>query len=291
MNDVESANVNVDYGNPVAAKIISMALKSQRVSHAYLFRGPRGSPKEKMALDLAKGLLCDSNEARERACNLCWSCRQADKGSHPDLFHVEREGNNIKLRRSHEILKEALSKPYRSSRKVFVIKDAETLTVEASNALLKILEEPPSYVTFIITSGNVAAIPETIVSRCQMIPFRHLPSDYFRAVAGKEETGGQFVLSQLMECSPAELAGKYSKKDPGARSEALRGLQMFLGEKMREAVSGETHGHVPLKAWCQALESTFSARRRLDANTNAFLTFCVLFVDLREKLFPYVSSA
>lgn len=317
----------MDHGNQVAPKIIELTLRSQRVAHAYLFKGPPTSPKEAYAVALAKGLLCDGEYScaetdGARPCDSCWSCREIEKGAHPDLFLVEKDGNSIKIRKTHEILKEALAKPYHSARKVFIIKDAEDMTAEAANALLKILEEPPSYVSFILTAANISAIPETIVSRCQVVPFRRLspralgqilmerhniPQEEAFSVAEYTDGSvdkalsliegqrlglpGETILRELTETSPIEVAQKYSKLDPKERLRVVFGLEVVFQKMMRETVyrgfEGNTDGEPrqyleELKRRYLALEALLQARRRLNANTNPFLAFAVLFMDLRN---------
>ncbi len=310
-----------DYGNRVAFRTIELTLKSRRVAHAYLFRGPPGSPKTELALEFAKGLLCDAapKEALgSLGCGSCWSCREVTKGTHPDLFTVERDGSTIKIKRSHEILKEALSGPYRSKRKVFLIKDAENLTVEASNALLKILEEPPSYVTFLLTATSIAGIPETIVSRCLVIPFRKLTPDALRRIlirdhgvsqedvssvldfsdgsvekalnlienlrAGK--SAGEDLLLRLSQDSTCELALKCARLKPPDRLKIVLDLEMLFQKMLYQEVkkANSCGGSLfDLKNWYVVLESLMRTRERLNANTNAFLSFFVLFSELRKS--------
>ncbi len=307
-------------GNQIPAGILRSALKSNRVSNAYLLKGPKGSPKEALALEFAKGLLCDGEEPRLEgtACGECWSCRAVSNHAHPDLVKVEKEGSTIKIKQSHEMLKEALSRPYHSARKVFIVKDAEDLTSEASNALLKVLEEPPAYVTFILTAANLRAIPETIVSRCQVVPFRKLPADAleellvkfhgadvaaaFEAAAhadgnleralrildrssGKQPAGQ--VLDEVLQGSPVELAQKYAKAEPSRRVDVLIDLEIELVKRLRSEVGRADDGDAAarqtrreLGRLYSAVKSLLKAKERLDANTNAFLTFSVLFMDL-----------
>ncbi|MEX0974575.1 MAG: AAA family ATPase [Bacillota bacterium] len=269
-------------GNKIPAGVLCSSLKSGRISNAYLFKGPKGAPKEALALEFARGLLCEGDEPhlRGEACGKCWSCRAASNHAHPDLIEVEKEGSTIKIRKSHEMLKEAMARPYRSARKVFIIKDAEDMTVEASNALLKVLEEPPSYVTFILTAMNVRAIPETIISRCQTVPFRKLPGD------GDGGTGEQ-PLAEILQGSPVELAQKYAKAESSRRVDVLIDLEIELVKRLRSrsALQGEGDAagrqaeREPGRLY-RAVRSLQKAKERLYGNTNPFLTLSVLFMDL-----------
>ena len=312
-------------GNEVPARVLGSVLRSGRIANAYLFRGPKGSPKDEFALDFGAGLLCDSATPAERgeACGRCWSCRAVSNHAHPDLFEVEKDGNTIKIKKSHEILREAMSSPYHSTRKVFIIKDAEDLTAEASNALLKILEEPPAHVTFILTAANTAALPETIVSRCQVVPFRKTPASFLakvltdshgvdlaaaREVASyaegdleralrilKRHRGGsqegKETLRRILSGSTVDSALEYSKLDHQGRVDVLSDLEIELVRELRERVSLlDSQGALSRQAEREvgriyvALKSLLKAKERLEANTNAFLTLSVLFMDLVHAL-------
>ena len=312
-------------GNEVPAKAIRSILRSGRIANAYLFRGPGGSPKEEFALRFAAGLLCDSRDVAETGepCGRCWSCRAVVGRSHPDLYEVEKEGSTIKIRKSHEILQDAISSPYHSTRKVFIVRDAEHLTLEASNALLKILEEPPQHVVFILTGENLVALPETVVSRCQVVPFRKTPSSVIadilvrshgvdaqdaRTIASfadgdldralrilKRHWGvssdGKVTLRRVLGESPVRLALEYAKLDRQERLEVLSDLEIELVLDLRDRIFGlDSDGESASKADGRlrrtyvALRSLLQARGRLEANTNAFLAFAVLFMDISHVL-------
>lgn len=206
------------------------------------------------------------------------------------------------------MLKEALARPYHSARKVFIIHDAESMTIEASNALLKVLEEPPAYVTFVLTATSASGIPETIVSRCQTIPFRKLPADALVEIlvsqhgAMREEAaaaaghadgdvqralrilsrtgeGGRGILADIASGSPIELAHKYAKLEPLHRVDVLDELEIELVKRLR-AGPGEDNPATGLLPLYRAVTSLRSATARLQSNVNPFLTFSVLFMDL-----------
>lgn len=277
-------NSNADLGNTVAAKLLAMALRSGRIAHAYLFRGPAASPKSVFAYRFAAALLCD--ESREGvACGSCYSCREVIKRSHPDLFVIEKEGTAIRIKKSHEILKEALKRPFHSDRKVFIVEDTEEMTAEASNALLKLVEEPPSYVVFVMTTGNASGIPDTIISRCQVVPFKEAPVD------GDNLTNSQSGEEQLMKVlvsSPIDEAVKYAKIEVAERLNLVSSLIAAICARMDERMTGEPDGgrdwsadEDTLKDY-EALRSLLRAKDRLQRNANAFLTFSILFMELKR---------
>lgn len=305
--------------NHIPAGILRSAVKFGRISNAYLLKGPEGAPKDALAHHFAKTLLCDSASASltGEPCGTCWSCRSVSNQGHPDLVEVAKEGNAIKIKASHEMIREAMARPYHSKRKVFIVKDAEDMTVEASNALLKLLEEPPAYVTFVLTATNVRGIPDTIVSRCQAVPFRKLPADALveilvshhgaapddaaaaashadgdlgralRILSGSGEAAGQGVLNEVTRVSPVELALKYAKAEPSRRVDVLTDLEIELVKRLRAKTSQRADDwaearrpETELGGLYRSVRSLQKAKARLRSNVNPFLTFAVLFMDL-----------
>lgn len=304
----------------IPVKILLSSFASGRVSHAYLFYGPPGSRKDVIAAAFTRLLLCEkpAGSGTNMGCGDCWSCREVALGSHPDLHVIRREGTTIKIKASHEIIREATTKPFRSSRKVFLIEGAEDLTAEASNALLKVLEEPPPHIVFILTCRDTSLLPETIVSRCQAIPFRRLSFnliaesihkdygfDVRQALKVIEFTGGnreesveilsglpgvekaaEGQLRDILHGSPVELAYQWSRLEPEERTRRLSAIEFLLFERLSICSSAEAE----IRSLYEALKAIAEARRRLKNNTNAFLTLAVLFLQLSRCLSP-VSEA
>ncbi|MDP2857622.1 MAG: DNA polymerase III subunit [Bacillota bacterium] len=148
-------------GQPVAQKIIESSLAGGRVSHAYLFSGPDGTGKSILALEFARHLT-----------------GSAQSTNHPDILVCEPEGATFKIDQARWVQRELSMKPLSAGRRVAIIKQAERMTAEAANSLLKVLEDPPAGSVLMLLTSNVNAILPTIVSRCQVIPFRPaLPED------------------------------------------------------------------------------------------------------------------
>ena len=149
---------------------IKNSLKENRVSHAYLFTGPRGVGKTTTARLIAKGLNCITNGTTDNPCNVCENCLDIDKGNFIDLNEIDAASN----RGIDEIraLKDKINyQPVRGRKKVYIIDEVHMLTKEAFNALLKTLEEPPSHVVFILATTEPDKILDTIISRCQRYDF------------------------------------------------------------------------------------------------------------------------
>lgn len=158
---------------PLASKIITNSIKKDRVSHAYLIHGERGTGKEEIAIILAKVLFCMDLNGIE-PCNECINCKRIESHNHPDVHWIEPEGKSIKKEQVENLQKEFTYSGLESNRKVYVIKDADTLTVNASNRILKFLEEPTRQTTAIMITENSQAILPTIRSRCQIIDLKPL---------------------------------------------------------------------------------------------------------------------
>lgn len=137
-----------------------------RLSHAYLLHGTAGTGKRTLARIFAAGLLCNAPE--ERPCGACIACRKVEKGIHPDLITVccPEGKSQISVDQIRTMREEVFLRPNEGRHRVVVIEGAETMNPSAANALLKVLEEPPPYLVFILTANNRSLLPETIASRC-----------------------------------------------------------------------------------------------------------------------------
>ncbi len=141
------------------------AIRQKKVSHAYLLCGEAGSGKRLIAEAFAKTLLCE--EGGIVACGKCKACRQMESGNHPDFKPVIREKASLGVQEIREqVTSDAQIKPYSSNYKVYLIDEAEKMTEEAQNALLKTIEEPPEYAVFLILAGRQEMMLPTVLSRC-----------------------------------------------------------------------------------------------------------------------------
>jgi DNA polymerase-3 subunit gamma/tau len=198
---------------------ITNAISSDLISHAYLFTGPRGTGKTTVARILAKAINCEDRKGFE-PCNKCSSCMEIIAGSAMDLIEIDAASHRgiDEIRELREGVKFA---PSKLKYKVFIIDECHQLTKEASNALLKTLEEPPSHVIFILATTEIHKMLPTILSRCQRFDFRKLTAE---EIIDKLE----FICKQediKIEKSALELIALHSEG-------AMRDAQGFLDQAL-----------------------------------------------------------
>ncbi|MCF0138357.1 MAG: DNA polymerase III subunit gamma/tau [Oscillospiraceae bacterium] len=176
----------------VGQEHITETLKNQitsgRLSHAYLFIGTRGTGKTTCAKILAKALNCE-NPQNGNPCGKCPACRGIEEGSILDVVEIDAASNN-KVEHVRALREEAVFSPVSVKKRVYIIDEVHMLTTSAFNALLKILEEPPQHLTFILATTELNKVPSTILSRCQRHSFRRLSpdsiADHLTDIAGRE---------------------------------------------------------------------------------------------------------
>ncbi|WP_028543467.1 DNA polymerase III subunit delta' [Paenibacillus taiwanensis] len=156
-------------GQERAKAILQHGLRADKVSHAYLFSGPRGTGRVQTAITLAKAMFCE--RMKDDSCDECLSCRKIDHGNHPDVHMIVPEGQSIKIDQIRDLQREFSYRTHPSGRKIYIMEQADKMTVQASNSLLKFLEEPTSPSIAILIADNGQAMLPTIISRSQWVPF------------------------------------------------------------------------------------------------------------------------
>jgi DNA polymerase III subunit delta' len=150
-------------------QVLLRAVKEHRLPPAYLFVGPAGVGKRTTAVALAKALNCSTQSAE--SCEQCTICRRIDRQLHPDIHLVEPQGQVIKIDQVRQLRETLTLQAYEARKKVAIIDDASRLTTEASNALLKILEEPPLETLLVLICQHLGSLPATVISRAQVLRF------------------------------------------------------------------------------------------------------------------------
>ena len=157
-------------------RTIKNAIEQDKVSHAYLFTGPRGTGKTTTARLLAKALLCECGPTSEPD-GTCDDCVMIANGEHPDVYELDAASRTGVENVREEIIGRVQFAPTRGRYKIYIIDEVHMLSTAAFNALLKTLEEPPSHVVFILATTDPQKVPETIHSRCQRFDFRRISAE------------------------------------------------------------------------------------------------------------------
>lgn len=215
-------------GQESVRKTLLEGLKNNRLAHAYLFSGPRGTGKTSTARLIARSIQCEKRDNEGKACLECDICKSGANGSLIDLIEIDAASN-----RGIEDIRDLREKirlaPTFAKSKVYIIDEVHMLTKEAFNALLKSLEEPPAHVYFILATTEIHKIPETIISRCQSYDFKRISErdivDRLKFIVEQESLDAEF--------GALELIAKYS--DGGMR-DAISLLEQFSNESLTEAI-------------------------------------------------------
>lgn len=172
-------------GNDEVKEILTRNIKSNNISHSYIFFGISGIGKFLLAKEFAKAILCLNTDIKP--CNTCKSCEGFESLNNPDIIIINEEEESIKTEQIKQLVNNIYEKPINSNKKVYIINNSENMTKEAQNSLLKTLEEPPEYAVIILITSNENLLLNTIKSRCIKLSFKNLSDNeikkYFNSVS------------------------------------------------------------------------------------------------------------
>jgi len=196
-------------GQSEALQIIKAGIESEKIQGGYLFSGPDSVGKKMTAVILSQAINCLSSSQSD-ACGACVSCKKIENNRHPDVHFISANNGQLKIEDIRQMQKEISLRAYEGKYKVFIIDDAHMLTPEASNCLLKVLEEPPRSSLIILITDKPGMLFKTIISRCKIIKFKPLM---------REELRQELQNSQGLDKSTAHFLAYFSE---GRLGEALR---------------------------------------------------------------------
>lgn len=160
-------------GNDAIKEMLTKSIENETISHSYLFVGIQGIGKKMLGQELAKRILCLDKKQN----NSCKSCLALESSNHPDFMCIEPDGNSIKIDQIRFLQKKIQEKPIISNKKVYIINEADQMTKEAQNCLLKTLEEPPEFAIIILIGSQENAFLPTIKSRCMILHFQPIEEE------------------------------------------------------------------------------------------------------------------
>ncbi len=290
-------------GNEEAKKILENTIKTQNISHSYMFIGQNGIGKFMIAKEFAKAILC---QGEQKPCNTCESCIKFNGENNPDIQIIDEiEEKSIKTETIKEMVKGVYEKPIEGSRKVYIINDSQKMTKEAQNSLLKTLEEPPEYVVIILITENENLLLNTIKSRCTKIKFNPLKDneiikilkekyDYKEvtenmleiaggsvtqalSVQGKEEIFNEIktIFSNLEKINIIDLLNKKDLvfKDKDYIDEILDYINIILFNKIKENIK-----------YTNCIKIVEETKDRLKKNSNYDMTIDNLLLKVWEEI-------
>ena len=230
-------------GQEVVAKTLRQAVEQEKISHAYLFSGPRGTGKTSVAKIFAKAMNCP-NQVDGEPCNNCYICQAVTEGSLEDVIEMDAASNNG-VDEIREIRDKSTYAPSLARYKVYIIDEVHMLSTGAFNALLKTLEEPTQNVVFILATTELHKIPATILSRVQRFEFKSIRTqdikDHIQAILSKENISSEPEAVEII-----------ARRAEGGMRDALsildQALSLTQGNALTTAISEEITGTISLSA-------------------------------------------
>lgn len=233
------------WGHAPQVEQLRRAARNQKYSHAYLFLGGAGAGKRLLANTFAKAIQCEN--PAEAPCGHCPGCHAFDGGNHPDVIYLRSEKKSIGVDEVREQITETVDwKPYRYEKKIYIIEKADTLTVQAQNALLKTLEEPPVHAVFLLLAERQDAFLPTILSRvvqCRLRPLSEdTVADYLMQRAG--------LSAEESSIYAAYAQGRIGQALALMQEEGFRQMRQNILEKLQALPSlSEGEAYLLAKEW------------------------------------------
>ena len=289
-------------GNDKIKNELINSVKQNKYSHSYLFLGTSGIGKRLIAREFAKMILC---EGKEKYCGKCKSCLEFDSNNNPDFLEIEPDGNNVKIEQIREMQRKIAEQPIISKKKVYIINEADTMTREAQNCLLKTLEEPPEFANIILIGANEANFLSTIKSRCTIIKFNNIPDEeikkYLKQKYELENVPKSIILASSGSIGKAEII-KDKQELYSAVDEVINNIEkMDLIDTLKKADiiyklqedKNEILEYINIVLFKKAKQNTKylnciniveDAKKRLKANSNYNMTIDNMIMTIWEEI-------
>ena len=253
-------------GNEKTTLTVKNFIKEGRIPHAILIVGDSGTAKQSLADFLATAIVCGKSEA---PCGECDNCRAASTKNHPDITVIAPEDNkkSIAVDQVRELRKETFIKPHKADKRVFVIDNADTMNASSQNALLKVLEEPPESVMFVLIAENKAAFLDTVISRCVVLNV----TDEDNVGNTKADLAAEEFLKFLMDNDQYNMlltTNAFSKKRVDSDN-FIKALKKVVSERIKS--DPKSHFAKPLLAFYNEI---FEYEQQLQTNINLNLFYC-----------------
>lgn len=302
-------------GQDVAISQLKRAHAHHRLSHAYIFDGPRGVGKMTTARALAALLLCEAPQGDD-ACGQCDACRQLVVGTHPDCIIVEPDGKSIKIKQIRDLRARLFNTASYGGYTVVLIDDADTMGIEAANAFLKTVEEPVGPTCFVLVTTHADRLPDTIRSRAQLVRFKSLSEANILRLLGRDDEDARMAVDlangslaqarAILEDDDARMLRVQRKREletllkslsithDGALlrfSDAFNGdrdavreeillIRRHYRHRLNQALSDGTDLSRPI----HILHQTTTALERLETNTESSLILGALLIEMARAL-------
>ncbi len=212
-------------GNEKIKQELEKTITLNKMSHSYMFLGTSGIGKKMIAKEFAKMILC---QGEQKYCNYCKSCIEFDSNNNPDFQLIEPDGASLKIEQIRQMQKKIIEAPIISNKKVYIIDDADLMTTEAQNCLLKTLEEPPEFVTIILIGSKENNFLSTIKSRCTIIKFQDIENESI-----KQYLAQNYGVSDVSENMLDIFAGSIGKAESLKDKQELYNNIIEIIEKIR----------------------------------------------------------
>ncbi|MBL39905.1 MAG: hypothetical protein CL761_01075 [Chloroflexi bacterium] len=257
------------------------SVKKNNFSHFYIFYGPKNIGKKRLALDFSKSILCDSI-GENNSCNECDNCKKISNKNHYDLINIdtktpiegssETKSDQIRIGHIHEIIRNSNLGPFMAKYKIFILNEAEKLNNEASNAFLKLLEEPPKTSIFIFLVDDISLVYPTIISRAQKISLSQNTDKEIMLHLGKN-----FNLESELEETITQLSsGKIELAESFASNISLIDDYLEAYERFYDFCEGDLSYRINIS---QKLSSSFRTDRNLIyEEIDLWIKFCKIII-------------